>query len=59
MNFTIITFYNRTKTLRACLVDHIGDYIEIGICITKNTKCCNVILIIIHLFGDKTMKIIE
>ena len=35
------------------------NYIGIGICITKNIRCCNVILITIHLFGDKTLKTIE
>ena len=41
------------------LVDCNGDYIGIGIGITRNTRCCNVILITIHLFGDKTLKTIE
>ena len=38
--------------LRARLVDCNGNYIEIRIYITRNTKCCNVMLITIHLFGD-------
>ena len=41
--------------LRAHLVNCNGNYIEIGINITKNTKCCNVMLITIHLFGDNTI----
>ena len=38
--------------LRTCLVDCNSNYIGIWIDITKNTKCCNVMLITIHLFGD-------
>ena len=34
-------------------VDCNGDYI--GIDITRNTRCCNVMLITIHLFGDNTI----
>ena len=41
---------------RARLVDCNSNYIGIGIDITRNTKCCNVILIIIHLFGDNIPK---
>ena len=41
--------------LRARLVNHNGNYIEIGINITRNTKYCNVMLIAIHLFGDNTI----
>ena len=33
-------------------VDCNGDYI--GIDITRNTKCYNIMLITIHLFGDNT-----
>ena len=36
------------------MVDYTGDYIGIRIIITRNTRCYNVILIIIHLFGDNT-----
>ena len=42
--------------LRVRLVDCNDDYIGIEICITMNTRCCNVILITIHLFGDKTVR---
>ena len=38
--------------LRARLVDCNGNYIKIRIYIIRNTKCCNVMLITIHLFGD-------
>ena len=38
----------------ARLVDCNGDYIRIEIDITRNTRCFNVILITIHLFGDNT-----
>ena len=38
----------------AHLVDCNDDYTGIGIWITKNTSCCNVILITNHLFGDNT-----
>ena len=43
--------------LRAHLVDYNDNNIRIEICITKNTRYCNVILIIIHLFDEN--KIIE
>ena len=43
------------NTLRACLVDYNDNYIGIGINIIRNTKCCNVMLITIHLFGDNTI----
>ena len=39
----------------ACLIDYDGNYIKIGICITMNTKWCNLILITIHLSGDNTI----
>ena len=44
-------------SFRACLVDCNGNYIGIGIGIdiTRNTKCCNVMLITIYLFGDNTI----
>ena len=51
--------YSLSKVLRVRLVDCNGDYIGIGIGITRNTRCCNVILITIHLFGDKTLKTME
>ena len=38
--------------LRARLVDCNDDYIRIGIDITRNKRCCNVILNTIHLFGE-------
>ena len=38
------------KILKARLVDFNGDYIGIRTGITTNTRCCNVILITIHLF---------
>ena len=41
--------------LRARLIDNNGNYIRIGIDITKNIKCCNVMLGTIHSFGDKTI----
>ena len=34
------------------MIDYNGNYIEIGINITKNTKYCNVMFITIHLFDD-------
>ena len=37
------------------LVDCNDNYIGIRISIIKNTRCCNVILITIHLFGDNTI----
>ena len=37
------------------LVDCSGNYIETKTSITKNTRYCNVILNIIHLFGDNTI----
>ena len=37
------------------MIDWDGNYIGIGIGITSNTKCCNVILITIHLFGNNTI----
>ena len=40
--------------LKTCLVDYNGDYIGIWIVIRRNTRCCNVIPITIHLFGDNT-----
>ena len=39
----------------AHLVDCNGNYIEIEIGITKNTWCCNVILVTIYLFGDNAV----
>ena len=36
------------------MIDCNSNYIEIRICITKNTRLCNEILITIHLFGDNT-----
>ena len=32
------------------------NYIKIGIDIIRNIKCCNIILITIHLFGDNILK---
>ena len=40
--------------LKTCLVDCNGDYIGIWIVIRRNTRCCNVMPITIHLFGDNT-----
>ena len=40
------------KKVKARLVDGKSNYIRIGICIIRNTICSNVILIIIHLFGN-------
>ena len=39
----------------ARLVDYNDNYIEIRIGIIRNTRCCNVILNTIHLFGDNTI----
>ena len=36
------------------LTDCIDNYIGIGIDITRTIRCCNVIFITIHLFGDNT-----
>ena len=38
--------------LRGRLVDCNDDYIRIGIDITRNKRCCNVIIIHIQLFGN-------
>ena len=32
------------------------NYIKIGIDIIRNIKCCNIILITIHLFGDNILE---
>ena len=40
------------RFLWVCLVDCNGNYIGMRICITRNTRCYNVMLITIHLFGD-------
>ena len=37
------------------LIDYNSNYIGIRKGITMNTKCCNVILITILLFGDNTI----
>ena len=39
----------------ASLVDYNGNFIRIEICIIRNTRCCNVMLITIHLFDDNTI----
>ena len=44
-----------TPLLRTRLVNCIGNYTGIRIGITRNKKWCNVILIIIHLFGNNTI----
>ena len=44
-----------TPLFRARLVDYNGNYIEIRICIIRNKKWCNIVLITIHLFGDNTI----
>ena len=44
------------ETLRAHLIGCNGDYIGIGIGITRNTRCCNIILITIHLFDDRKLE---
>ena len=49
----LIGIYTYNKSLRACLVNCNGNYIEIGISIIRNTRCCNVILII-YLCSDNT-----
>ena len=41
--------------LRTCLVDYNSNYIRIGICVTRNTRYCNIIFIVIHLFGNNTI----
>ena len=41
--------------LKPCLVNCNSNYIGIRIDITKNTRCCNVMLITIYLFGDNTI----
>ena len=40
---------------RACLVDCNDNYIRIGICIIRDTRRCNVMLITFHLFCDDTI----
>ena len=42
----------RNPVFRACLVDCNDDYIGIGIAITRNARCCNVIIIPVQLFGN-------
>lgn len=37
------------------LVDCNGNYIGIRIGLIRNIRCCNVILITIHLFGDNAI----
>ena len=49
--YSNVATYNQTYVFMAHLVDCNGDYTRIGIWITKNTSCCNVILITNHLFG--------
>ena len=46
------------ETLRAHLIGCNGDYIGIGIRIgiTWNIRCCNILLITIHLFDDKKLE---
>ena len=44
-----------SKTIRTRLVDCNDNYIGIKIGITRNIRCCNVILITINLFGDNTI----
>ena len=41
---------------RACLVDCNSNYIGIGMDITRNIKCCNVMHITIHLFGNNILE---
>ena len=41
--------------IRTRLVDYNSNYIGIRIDITRNTKYCNVMLIIIHSFSDNTI----
>ena len=47
------------KLIMVLLMTHLVDYndnnIRIRIGITKNIRCCNIILIIIHLFDDNTI----
>ena len=45
----------KVKTFRTRLVDCNGNYIRIGIGITRNTRCYNVIFIISHLFSDTSI----
>ena len=45
---------NMSTLLRTCLIDCNNDYIGIEICITRNARCCNVILITIDLFSNNT-----
>ena len=47
-----IQYWISRESLKACLVNCNGNYIEIWIDIIKNTKCCNVMFITINLFGD-------
>ena len=47
------------KILGVRLVNCNSNYIGIRIDITRNAKCCNVMLIIIHLFGNNTIIVTE
>ena len=43
------------KIIGTRLIDCNSNYIGLGIGIIRNTKCRNIILITIHLFGDNTI----
>ena len=44
------------KIIGTRLIDCNSNYIGIRIDIIRNAKCCNVMLITIHLFGNNTIK---
>jgi len=51
----MVNKFVKASCLKTYLVDCNGNYIGIRIDITMNTKCCNVMLFIIHLFSDNTI----
>ena len=53
--YSNVATHNQTYVFMTHLVDCNSNYIGLRIGNTRNTRCCNVIFIIIHLFGDNTI----
>ena len=53
--YSNVATYNQTYVFMAHLVDCNSNYIGLRISNTRNTRCCNVIFITIHLFDDNTI----
>ena len=53
--YSNVATYNQTYVFMAHLVDCNSNYIGIWIDIIRNTKCYNVMLITIYLFGNNTI----